>query len=1194
MDTNPKYALKKLSIGLASVIIGIAFYGVSANADDQPVANNNQTVNTAATPNTTPAVENNTENNNTTAPVAQPATPAAQTVSAPAPQQPTTPTVNYGTVDTTKWKGKMDYDNTYELTDYTGDVNHVVIPNLNDLTSVNAKGVKIDPKVLFDLTQNGMQTLQISHTTGKQSSKVGIYESSDTGYLRSVFGGTVSTTTNKPVYNPAPSKDKNTPSYVYNSENNQFGNKLIAMDLGNLDVSNIKNFDGMFAGLNSLQILTGLDQWNTVNGINFTSMFDGAKKLNELNLASWNMKNANSINSIFRNDNNLTTVGDLSQWDTSNLTDIINAFYNDENLTGQNFVSHWNVDKVTSLSGLFTNNQKLTKLDLSNWNTKNVTSMAYTFQNDNNLTEIIGLDKLDTSNVTNMSYLFANDSLLSSITKLNDWNVSKVTDFSYTFINDPYYLQQLDFSKWNTSAAVNFDHFLSISPNNLTGAASKLNTTVDKLKIWNNHSIENLDTSNTANFNNMFSGYSQFTGIANLSKYDFSKAQVMNRFIDPFVNAVIYLGSNHTLPLKDHNIFTAGNVGNPGNIKESNQSAYRVILSDDPRLLNQNQFYNYLHILSNGNNVDNIAINTVINPTSALPATDQVAWGKSQITSAIQAAIVSGDAYLHNQGIKIDPNSAPDSDNLVDLVNAFYGVNPIMVTQGYQFVDDDLNGQSVGKVINISGQLTKTATVKLTTPANYQLAKGQTLPTITPTLKDNNPVITIHLIHHHSDVTGQQVNDPATGKAINDHVERVYQLIEDLPNGSHKTVLSLHATIYRATDRDDVTGAITYGQYGPYSVNKYNHTSPNSTTELDSSPDRVLVQVDNVPGYHYQIDQTGHQDNRFDYSYTDGLTIFEITKNDTWAPYPGYGIDLFNKTSQRFDSVLPSEDFHIKYLPDSKAVTVNYYDLSGNKLQTQTINSVYNADLNIANTTPANYILITGQDTHFHVGLQDNELDLLVAPAITKSTESKTIRRTIIINLPNHQQAQTVVQSVVFIREKITNNQNQSVSYTEWIANGQNSFKAYIPAIIDGYTAQQADSQAVTTNDKESTIVLTYSPAAKEETSKYIDVNGVGHDTIPTGYHIVSGQDNNKGSILIVKDTPKLTNKIEYVTRTITINMPNGKHRTITQKTRKGTKFLTPHLPHLRGYTTQLTQGVISTDPAESDSNIVISFLSAK
>lgn len=58
--------------------------------------------------------------------------------------------------------------------------------------------------------------------------------------------------------------------------------------------------------------------------------------------------------------------------------------------------------------------------------------------------------------------------------------------------------------------------------------------------------------------------------------------------------------------------------------------------------------------------------------------------------------------------------------------------------------------------------------------------------------------------------------------------------------------------------------------------------------------------------------------------------------------------------------------------------------------------------------------------------------------------------------------------------------------------------------------------------------------------------------------------------------------------------MPNGKHRTITQKTRKGTKFLTPHLPHLRGYTAQITQGILSTDPAESDSNIVISFLPAK
>ena len=41
-NTTPKYALKKLSIGVASIMVGVMFYGTSASADNQMTNLTNQ------------------------------------------------------------------------------------------------------------------------------------------------------------------------------------------------------------------------------------------------------------------------------------------------------------------------------------------------------------------------------------------------------------------------------------------------------------------------------------------------------------------------------------------------------------------------------------------------------------------------------------------------------------------------------------------------------------------------------------------------------------------------------------------------------------------------------------------------------------------------------------------------------------------------------------------------------------------------------------------------------------------------------------------------------------------------------------------------------------------------------------------------------------------------------------------------
>ena len=982
--TNPKYALKKLSIGVASVAIGITLTTVAAHAD-------------ATTPTDQVPI-----NQTTAAPASEPSNDQSS--------------IDYGHVDATQWTGKYVYDGSYELNGYTGDNNHVVIPNLNDLLNVHSDKIAINPDLLFKITGKGAETIAVSKTTGEKSSLVGVNENADNGYLRSAFGGTIDPETKQPIYNPQQTTDKNKPNYLYNTNDNIYGSHLIGIDLGNLDVSNIKNFDGMFAGLTNLQEIKGLENWNTSRGINFNSMFENARKLTALNLANWKMGSTVSLNGTFRGMLNLTSLGDLSGWDTSHVTDFANLFFNDQKLGNRNFLKNWNVSQAKTISGMFTNNQNLTKLDLTGWQTKNIKDLSYTFQNCSNLTEIKGLDQLDTSNVQNMSYLFANDWQLKSLPNIGNWNLSNATDLSYMLFNDPVYLPKIDFSHWQTDNIANLDHFATVDTNQINQIAKQVNQTAEKLRTWDNYTLTNFNTSNVVNFNSMFSGYANFKHVLDLSHFDFGKAQHMNLFIDPYVNAIIYLGHNNNLPLNGQNIFTAGNQGPKGNTPESNKSVYRLIFTNDDRLLKQNKFYNYLHITNKGTIIDNSSVASVIKPTTDYDPTNETAWLKTQTDTALNDSIKQANVTLKEHGLKIDPTTAPQTDNAIDRLNAFYNVQAIVANQDYQFIDDDLNQAKINKVITVSGQLTKTTPVHLTLPANYHLAPNQKLPTVTGVLTENNPVIQIHLVHDHADVTGQNVIDPATNQVINDHVDRIYRLIEKLPNSQEKVILRLNATIYRQTDQDKVTGKITYSNtYGTNIHNKYSHTGANPTIILDSSPNRMLVKADQIPGYHYQLIKTGHNNNRFDYSYQDGLTIFEITKNDTWAPYPGFGIQLFNK-EQQMDSVPTNEDFYIEYLPNMLAGIIKYYDLQGRIVSQATFNGRYQDQVNVNTESPNGYALVNGQNKTITMNLDNNELDLLVVPVVKPIVEHKTITRTIKVIKPDGV-IQTIAQQVTFTKK---------------------------------------------------------------------------------------------------------------------------------------------------------------------------------
>lgn len=412
-----------------------------------------------------------------------------------------------------------------------------------------------------------------------------------------------------------------------------------------------------------------------------------------------------------------------------------------------------------------------------------------------------------------------------------------------------------------------------------------------------------------------------------------------------------------------------------------------------------------------------------------------------------------------------------------------------------------------------------------------------------------------------------------------DSVQRHYRVIEDLPDGRQKVILDVNATLYKDSDVD------YYGERGAYvngdgtkTLLKSNNVSISTGYVVPGDPSGDNLQsmlIDNVPGYSWSfVDQT--------YGFDHGVqarlnTTSQLALLDIFNGTTGLAYNDFKRGAAAIDP-LASRDFHIKYLKNQYPVVVSYYDQSGHQISTLTKSYDYLTQLDLTANTPANYVLLTGQNTKLTVGYDHNEIDLLVVPKITQRQEQKIIRRIIEITDPQGLE-HDIEQDVVFVRNVYHDNAANSDTESSWRVLGRDHFVAYIPAVVDGYTAQSASDQVALPTDQDQIIKLSYTPLTTLSEPKYIDAKGIGCNELPADYEVVNGQNGENGSMLIIKKpAPVVTNKVEYVTRTITIEMPNGHKRTITQKARKGSKFIRAHLPKLRGYQVQIDGNVNFVD----------------
>ena len=410
----------------------------------------------------------------------------------------------WGTMDTSKWQ----LDDNGNITGYTGDMSHIIIPNASDF----AKDGK-------SYSQIGISSYEMKQLGGNANSKADTLA--------------ISLTDNKKV--------KATNAYWSDAFD---GSTLKQANLEGLDTNNVTDMDHMF---NLASSLTSLDvsKWDTSNVTDMNDMFYGASSLNSLDVSKWDTSNVTDMNDMFYSASSLNSL-DVSKWDTSKVTDMSYMFYGASGLTSLD-VSKWNTGNVTNMSGMFRKASSLNSLDVSKWDTSKVTNMSWMFNLASSLTSL-DVSNWDTGNVTDMNNMFSNATDLTNIGNLDNWNTSKVTDMSWMFGTDTGKQSHLinigDLSKWQTGKVTDM-HEMFANATNLTniGDLSKWQTGNVTDMSWmfggttnltNIGNLDNWNTSNVTDMHNMFANATNLTNIGNLDNWNTSNVTDMHNM---FANA---------------------------------------------------------------------------------------------------------------------------------------------------------------------------------------------------------------------------------------------------------------------------------------------------------------------------------------------------------------------------------------------------------------------------------------------------------------------------------------------------------------------------------------------------------------------------------------------------------------------------------------------------------------------------------
>ncbi len=261
--------------------------------------------------------------------------------------------------------------------------------------------------------------------------------------------------------------------------------KVTALDVAGFNTGKVTDMGQLFYGCETLATLTGLDQLNTASVTNMHGMFGYCWALPTI---------------------------DVSGFDTRNVTDMGDMFGRCIGLTSLD-VSHFDTSKVTDMSSMF-QSVRLPSIDISSFDTQNVTDMRCMFWLSH--VEHVNMSGLNTGKVTTMYQMFFECPNLVSV-DMGGLNTASLTDVRMMFSDCPN-LERVNLSGWTneklSSLTWLFDGDEKLKEVNLTGFSTD-NMSDMMRAFYHCSSLTSLDLSsfNTASVANMYGLFIGCTGL---------------------------------------------------------------------------------------------------------------------------------------------------------------------------------------------------------------------------------------------------------------------------------------------------------------------------------------------------------------------------------------------------------------------------------------------------------------------------------------------------------------------------------------------------------------------------------------------------------------------------------------------------------------------------------------------------------
>ncbi len=125
--------------------------------------------------------------------------------------------------------------------------------------------------------------------------------------------------------------------------------KIEIIDISGWDTSNAKNFINCFSECFKLKEIIGIEDLDTSNTVELTNMFYQCQSLESLDVSKWNTQNVNSITGFVNHCKKLKTIKGLENWDYRDLKWVTYAFADCPILDNID-LSNWDFSKCSSIN----------------------------------------------------------------------------------------------------------------------------------------------------------------------------------------------------------------------------------------------------------------------------------------------------------------------------------------------------------------------------------------------------------------------------------------------------------------------------------------------------------------------------------------------------------------------------------------------------------------------------------------------------------------------------------------------------------------------------------------------------------------------------------------------------------------------------------------------------------------------------